>query len=73
MILNDYSIEIQSLLNEKKTYSEIELALKQNHGDSRGFSERSIRRFCKENNLRGRINNQELQYIVADTIQQVLI
>ena len=71
MILDQFEEEIKHIVNQNKCYFEMESILKARHGDGRGFSVRSLRRFCKEKNLKKKTTNSELQVIVADTIRQV--
>ena len=59
--MNDFSTEyIKDLvIIQRKTDSEMSLLLKERFPDKKGFSSRSVRRFCFENgiNLRNRLSN----------------
>ena len=48
-------------LRRKKTHTEISNILKQKYPNEKGFSERTVRRFCLNNNIvRNRITTDEL-------------
>ena len=59
--MNDFSTEYMKdlVITQRKTDSEVSLLLKERFPDKKGFSSRSVRRFCFENgiNLRNRLSN----------------
>ena len=55
---------VKGLLAKGQTYSQISSYLKQQYPHiSRGFSERSIRRFVKENGLKEEVKNDTVEAI----------
>lgn len=54
------------------TYKEISIGLQQANPQVRGLSERSVRRFCKENGIE-KIDNAEVDYVVEDAVKEVPI
>ena len=58
---------------EGRTYSEISEELRLTHRSARGFSVRSIERFCEEHSIRrsGRLGKNDLNKIVAAAVTQV--
>ena len=59
-------------LRRKKTHAEISNTLKQMYPDEKGFSERTVRRFCLNNNIvRDRITTDELEEHVRTAVKQV--
>ena len=75
--MNDFSTEyIKDLvITQRKTDSEVSLLLKERFPDKKGFSSRSVRRFCFENgiNLRNRLSNDELEQCTRDVVARVSI
>ena len=70
--MNDFSTEyIKDLvITQRKTHSEVSFLLKERFPDKKGFSSRSVRRFCFENgiNLRNRLLNDELEQCTRDVV-----
>ena len=59
-------------LHQKKTHAEISDILKQMYPGEKGFSERTVRRYCLKNNIvRNRISNDELVEHVRTAVGQV--
>ena len=59
-------------LRRKKTHAEISNILKQMNPGEKGFSERTVRRFCLNNNIvRNRITTDELEEHVRTAVKQV--
>lgn len=60
---------------ENKTYIQISELLQKRFPNERGFSERSVRRYCKETGIskRSGVDEAELYDIVADTVAKVSI
>lgn len=59
-------------LHRKKTHAEISNTLKQMYPGEKGFSERTVRRFCLNNNIvRNRITTDELEGHVRAAVKQV--
>ena len=59
-------------LRRKKTHAEISNILKQKYPGEKGFSERTVRRFCLNNNIvRNRITTDELEGHVRTAVKQV--
>ena len=59
-------------LDRKKTHAEISNILKQMYPGEKGFSERTVRRFCLNNNIvRNRMTTDELEGHVRAAVQQV--
>ena len=56
---------------QKKTYEEISRILQNRYPGKRGFSTKSIQRFCKENNVSPRTSNNELQVMVSAAVSEV--
>ena len=75
--MNDFSTEyIKDLvITQRKTDSEVSLLLKERFPDKKGFSSRSVRKFCFENgiNLRNRLSNDELEQCTRDVVARVSI
>ena len=78
-IMEAYSEIISDLVERKgMTYLQVSEYIKANYSEDRGFSERSIRKFCKENEIRpsGRpptVSDEELSCAVEKAIEQVTI
>ena len=63
------------LVNRNKTVDDLSDHLKELYPDNaRGFSKRSIERFCKENNIkrRGALSDECLDELVGQAVTQVL-
>lgn len=59
-------------LRRKKTHAEISNILKQMYPGVKGFSERTVRRFCLNNNIgRDRITTDELEEHVGTAVKKV--
>ena len=62
---------IRQLVSVKKyTYAQPSDYLKTKYPNSRGFSERTIRRYCKENEISSRTGTNEVNRMVADAVSQ---
>ena len=62
---------IKELLATGKTYKQISHALIARHGPSRGFSEMSIRLFCKKHGLRDFVSADILNSEVSLAVSEV--
>ena len=63
---------IRQLVSVKKyTYAQASDYLKTKYPNSRGFSERTVRRYCKENEISSRTDTNEVNRMVADAVSQV--
>jgi hypothetical protein len=70
--LEDYLETISTMLaNKKKQASILKHLIEINGGITKGFSERSLRRFIQTNNLGNRVNDQELNEHVQSAITQL--
>ena len=56
---------------EKYTYARVSDYLKTEYPNSRGFSERTVRRYYKENEILSRTDTNEVNRMVADAVSQV--
>jgi hypothetical protein len=72
-MIENYEEEILILLNQhpRPSIEQISQQLINNHGDLRGFSGRSVRRFIKEKNLFNRCSTQHLRDEVEARITEV--
>jgi hypothetical protein len=63
----------QLIYRERKTYHEISELLQRQYPNERGFSERSVRRYCKENGLfkQSGIEGATLDAMVKDVVSKV--
>ena len=62
---------IRQLVSVKKyTYAQASDYLKTKYPNSPGFSERTIRRYCKENEISSRTGTNEVNRMVADAVSQ---
>ena len=62
---------IRQLVSVKKyTYAQASDYLKTKYPNSRGFSERTVRRYCKENEISSRTDTNEVNRTVADAVSQ---
>jgi len=64
---------INSLLQENHTFKEISEILKQRYPGVRGFSLRSVQRYCHDNGLTRRISQNAVNEIVSDAVKKVNI
>ena len=64
---------IRRLVSEGKSYNYISNILKEIAPDTRGLSERSIRRFYNINDIRYRSGQQELKEAVSEATMEVCI
>ena len=75
--MNDFSAEYINdlVITKRKTLSEVSLLLKERFPHKKGFSLRSVRRFCFENgiNLHNRLSNDELEQCTRDVVARVSI
>ena len=75
--MNDFSAEYikDLIITKKKTLSEVSLLLKEIFPDKKGFSSRSVRRFCFESgiNLHNCLSNDELEECTRDVVARVRI
>ena len=63
---------IQALLDRKYTLSDVSNLLQRKYPNVKGFSLRSVQRFCQDNNLSSRkITNFGLNNVVAEAIEKV--
>ena len=53
---------------EKYTYARVSDNLKTKYPNSRGFSERTVRRYCNENEISSRTDTNEVNRMVADAV-----
>ena len=74
-ILDEYGDIVRELVDHQSmTYSEVSNYLSTTYGSQRGFSERSVRTFCQENQIMKsgpRVSEEELTESVNNAIQQV--
>lgn len=65
---------IQKLVHENLTYEQLSMVLQQMYPGNRGFSVRSLQRFCASENIRktSRLNHSELHLAVQESVLQVL-
>ena len=62
---------IRQLVSVKKyTHAQASDYLKTKYPNSRGFSERTVRRYCKENEISSRTDTNEVNRTVADAVSQ---
>ncbi|XP_057314337.1 uncharacterized protein LOC130655589 [Hydractinia symbiolongicarpus] len=66
-----FTEEILSFFSQKKTYEEISNILQSRYPGERGYSVKSIKRYCKENGLSPRVSQAHLEQIVATAVQEV--
>jgi len=62
---------VSHLIIEGKTYQQISDALKQRFPDERGFSLRSVRRFCSNNGLSTTMSKENLERRVTSAVDEV--
>ena len=64
---------VKGLLERGQTYSQISVYLKQQYPPVlRGFSERSIRRFVKENGLKEEVKSEAVE-LVKEAVSEVTV
>ena len=71
--MEGYIVEIRSMVEDGYTHEQVsEFLQQQNHG-VRGFSARSVRRFCSEQNIhyRSNLSAQDLDRVVQDGVMAV--
>ena len=56
---------------EKKTYEEIQQIIMNRYPDAKGFSVRSIKRFCEKEGISPRISQEYLEEIVLQAVEEV--
>lgn len=58
---------------QKKTHLQVSQILKDHFPDQKGFSERTVRRYCKEHDISERhgIDDNSLDYLVQETVSKV--
>ena len=61
----------QLIIDERKTHNEASEVLKSAYPGVRGFSARSVRRFCKEKGISTKVNNEELTGLVRSSVRVV--
>ena len=76
--MNDFSAEYikDLIITQRKTLSEVSLLLKERFPDKKGFSSRSVRRFCFESGitkLHNCLSNDELEECTRDVVARVRI
>ncbi len=61
------------VVNQRKTHSEVSLILQEAFPGKRGLSERSVRRFCCENDLHSqrRVSNADLEQCARAVVAKV--
>ena len=69
--LEEYKETIIQLINNKKNQKQIVEYLKQNFGEQRGFSLKSLSRYISQNNLLHKINDNDLHNAVNEMITRV--
>ena len=69
--LDNFKELIEKLIKEKNSQQNILTFLKNQFGDQKGFSERSLRRFISQHNLNHKLNQDQLNEIVSDVIKKV--
>ena len=60
------------LINQGKTYKEISEELKENFPNKRGFSVRSVKRYCAAHNLSTRVQTEFIKNEVVKAIEEVI-
>ena len=63
------------VVTQQKTHSEVSLLLKEAYPGRRGFSLRSVRRFCLKNGIhaQNRLSNDELEQCTKEVVARVSI
>ena len=56
---------------EKYTYARVSDYLKTEYPNSRRFSKRTVRKYCKENEISSRTDTNEVNRMVADAVSQI--
>ena len=69
----DVNLIRQLVSVEKYTYAQVIDYLKTKYSNSRGFSERKVRRYCKENERSSRTDTNEVNRMVADAVSQIKV
>ena len=65
--------EIINFFSQKKTYDEISKILQLRYPGERGFSVKSVKRFCKNHGISPRISQNHIEQIVANAVDEVCI
>ena len=63
------------IVNKKKTHSEVSLILQEAYPEKKGFSVRSVRRFCYENDIHSQqhVSNDDLEQCARTVVAKVRI
>ena len=69
----DVNLIRQLVSVEKYTYAQVIDYLKTKYSNSRGFSERKVRRYCKENERSSGTDTNEVNRMVADAVSQIKV
>ena len=64
----DVNLILHLVSMEKYTYAGVNDYLKTEYSNSLGFSERTVRRYCKENEISSRTDSNEANRMVADAV-----
>lgn len=64
---------IKKLVHEGLTYEQLSIVLQQMYPGNRGFSVRSLQRYCSRENIHktSRLSDTELHYVVQESVLQV--
>jgi len=63
--------DIIQFFRENKTYSDISIILQGRYPEVRGFSVKSIKRFCKDHGISPRISRGEVDVMVREAVSEV--
>jgi len=70
--LDEYRDLITSLIvDNRMTYLQASEYMKLHYGDSRGFSESSIRSFSRANGMKSYVSDQQLTVAVSSAVEKV--
>ena len=73
--MDDVNVEYVKdlVVTQRKTHSEVSLLLKEAYPGRRGFSLRSVRRFCFKNGIhaQNRLSNDELEQYTKEVVARV--
>lgn len=69
--MDDYLDEIRKLIEDGRTHEDISLLLSSRHPGERGYSRRSVRRFCAMHGIRSRsgLTESELDDLLSSTVR----
>ena len=56
---------------QKKTYAEISSYLQERYPGEKGFSRRSVQRYCSARSISARVRQEDINSMVADAVQEV--